>query len=81
MKIATIKKLRAYVARYSSLPENTVNNVIEQLGYPLTGSGGIFKELSADLVNCAENGANIGIGNFIYYSDTILFKKKTAPPL
>jgi len=76
MKITTIKKLRAFVTRYSTFPEKTVNNVIKQLGYPLTGSGDIFKELSADLVNCAENGANIGIGNFIYYSDTIPFYKK-----
>jgi hypothetical protein len=76
MKITTIKKLRAYVTCYSSFPEKTVNNVINELGYPLTGSGETLKELSADLVNCAENGANIGIGNFIYYSDTIPFYNK-----
>ena len=76
MKIVTIGKLRDYVSRNSSFPVQTVNNVIEALGYPLTGSGETFKELSADLVNCAENGANIGISGFIYYSETISFFKK-----
>jgi len=45
MKITTIKKLRAFVTRYSTFPDKTVDNVIKQLGYPLTGSGDIFKEL------------------------------------
>jgi hypothetical protein len=76
MKITTIGKLRDYVSRYSSFPERTVNKVIEALGYPLTGSGDTFKELSAELVNCAEYGANIGISGFIYYSETIPFFKK-----
>ena len=76
MKITTIKKLRAYVSHYSSFPEQTVKNVIEALGYPLTGSGDGFKELSGVLVNCAENGANIGIIGFIYYNETIPFFKK-----
>ena len=76
MKIKTIKSLRVYIYNNSSFPERTINNVIKELGYPLTGKGKLFKELSADLVNCAENGANIGIGNFIYYSDTIPFYKK-----
>jgi hypothetical protein len=76
MKIATIQELRVFVSRNSSFPERTVNNVIKELGYPLTGSGGTFKELSADLVNCAEYGADIGIGGFIYYSETVSFFKK-----
>jgi len=80
MKITNIKKLRSYVSHYSSFPESTINNVIKALGYPLTGSGDTFKELSADLVNCAEYGANIGISGFIYYSETIPFytKNRTA---
>jgi hypothetical protein len=75
MKITTIQNLRGYVSRYSTFPERTVNKVIEALGYPLTGTGGIFKELSTEFVNCAEYGADIGISGFIYYSDTIPFFK------
>ena len=78
MKITTIKKLRSYVAEYSSFPEKTVNNVIKQLGYPLTGSGDIFKELSADLVDCAEYGAKIGIPGFGCTSETIPFFVKNC---
>jgi hypothetical protein len=76
MKITTIKHLREYVSHYSSFPERTVNKVIEALGYPLTGSGGTFKELSAELVNCAEHGADGGFSGFIYYNETIPFFKK-----
>jgi len=76
MKIATIGKLRDYVSLNSSFPEKTVNNVIQALGYPLRGSGETFRELSAELVNCAENGANIGISGFIYYCETIYFFRK-----
>jgi len=76
MLINNIKDLRSYVSRNSSFSEKTVNNVIEALGYPLSGTGDTFKELSADLVNCAEYGANIGIGGFIYYCDTIPFFKR-----
>jgi len=76
MKITTIPKLRAYISRYSSFPKKTVKNVIEEIGYPLTGSSDDFKELSGILENCAENGADIGISGFIYYSETIPFFKK-----
>ena len=76
MKIKTIKSLRAYIYSNSSFPERTVNNVIKELGYPLTGKGELFRELSADLVNCAEHGADIGISGFVYYSETIPFFKK-----
>jgi len=76
MKISNIKNLRSYISRNSNLPEKTVNNVIEALGYPLTGSGDTFKELSLELVNCAEHGANIGISGFIYYSETLPFFQK-----
>jgi len=76
MKIKNIKKMRNYIFQNTTFPERTVNNVIKALGYPLTGTGETFKELSADLVNCAEYGANIGISGFIYYSETIPFYKK-----
>jgi len=76
MKINNIQNFRSYISRNSNLPEKTINNIIEALGYPLTGSGDTFKELSAELVNCAEHGANIGISGFIYYSETIPFFQK-----
>jgi len=78
MKITTIKKLRSYVTRYSSFPERTVNNVIKALGYPLTGSGNTFKELSAELVKCAEHGADIHIIGFIFNCETVPFFKKNS---
>ena len=76
MKITNIKNLRSYISENSSFPESTINNVIKALGYPLNGSGDTFKELSLELVNCAEYGANIGISGFIYYSETIPFFQK-----
>jgi hypothetical protein len=76
MKITTIQNLRGYVSRYSTFPERTVNKVIEALGYPLTGSGDILKELSAELVNCAEYGADINISGFISYNETVPFFKE-----
>jgi len=76
MKITNIKKLRNYISENSTLPKSTINNVIKALGYPLSGSGDTFKELSLEMVNCAEYGANIGISGFIYYSETIPFFQK-----
>jgi hypothetical protein len=76
MIITSIQKLRVYVSNNSLFPEKLVNNVIEALGYPLKGSGDILKDLSAELVNCAENGADIGISGFIYYSETVSFFTK-----
>jgi hypothetical protein len=76
MKITNIKNLRSYISENSSFSESTINNVIKALGYPLNGSGDTFKELSLEMVNCAEYGANIGISGFIYYSETIPFFQK-----
>jgi hypothetical protein len=76
MKITTITKLREYISLNSTFPERTVNHVVEALGYPLSGSGDTLKELSAEFVNVAEYGANIGISGFIYYSETIPFFKR-----
>jgi hypothetical protein len=73
MSIATIEKLREYITRNSTFPERTVNNVIEALGCPLHGSGGIFRELSAEFVYCTEYGADTGFSGFIYYTDTTAF--------
>jgi len=81
MKITNIKNLREYVYKNSTFPECTINNVIKALGYPLTGSGDTFKELSLELVNCAEYGANIGIPGFTYYNETLSFFKKNRPAI
>ena len=76
MKISTIQELRNFLYKNSGFVERTVNNVIKALGYPLQGSGETFRELSSELVNCAEYGADIGIPGFIYYSETIPFFKR-----
>jgi hypothetical protein len=76
MKITTINKLKAYVSLNSYFPKRTVKNVIEELGFPLSGSYDGIRELSGVLVNCAENGAKIGIIGFIDYNETIPFFKK-----
>jgi len=76
MKITTIKKLQAYVSHNSLFSVRTVKNVIEELGFPQTGSTDGFKELSGVLENCAENGAKIGIIGFYNYNETIPFFKK-----
>jgi hypothetical protein len=73
MKVSNIKALRNFIYKNSGFQEVTVNNVIKALGYPLQGSGMVLNELSADFENCAEYGANCGIGGFIYYNDTIAF--------
>jgi hypothetical protein len=75
MKITSIKALRVYITQNSNFSKNTINNVIRALGYPLTGSGEIFSELSTEFENCAEYGANIGIPGFTYCSDTKAFFK------
>jgi hypothetical protein len=76
MKITNIKTLRAYIAANSNFTETTINNVIKTLGFPLKGSKQTFTELSTQLENCAEHGADIGIPGFIYYSETIPFFRK-----
>ena len=75
MKISNIKALRNYLYDNSGFSRRTVNNVISALGYPLQGSGSVFKDLSSEFENCAEHGANVGFGGFIYYNETIAFFK------
>ena len=76
MKITNIRALRAYIADNSNFTETTINNVIKTLGFSLSGSRETFNELSTQLENCAEHGADIGIPGFIYYSETIPFFRK-----
>jgi hypothetical protein len=75
MKIKNIKAMRNYLYENSGFSKRTVNNVISALGFSLNGSGDIVKDLSGEFENCAEHGANVGFGGFIYYSDTIAFYK------
>jgi hypothetical protein len=76
MKITNIQALRNFLYGNSGFAETTVNNVIKALGFPLKGSKQTFNELSTQLENCAEHGADIGIPGFIYYSETIPFFRK-----
>jgi len=76
MYIRTIQGLRNYLYSNSSFTQKTVNSVIKALGFQLHGSKSLFMELSTQLENCAEHGADIGIPGFIYYSDTISFYRK-----
>ena len=73
MTITTIKAMRNYIIKNSGFSVQTVNAVIEALGYSPQGTGDEFKELSAEFENCAENGAYCGFGGFIYYHETIPF--------
>jgi len=70
MVIRTIQGLRSYLYKNSNFTEKTVNIVIKALGYPLQGSWSVFNELSTQLENCAEHGANIGIPGLTYYFET-----------
>ena len=75
MKISNIQTMRTFLYENSGFTKTTVNNVFKALGYPLRGSGELFKELSGKFENCAEYGANVGFCGFIYYSETIAFYK------
>ncbi|MDR0444440.1 MAG: hypothetical protein LBH44_13650, partial [Treponema sp.] len=55
----------------------TINSVIFALGYhPQIRTKEDFIGLSSEFENCAEHGANVGFGGFIYYHETIAFFKK-----
>ena len=76
MSIRTIQGLRLYLHSHSGFVDKTVNNVIKTLGFPLNGSKSMLSELSTQLENCAEYGADIGISGFIYYNETSSFYRK-----
>ena len=75
MKISNNKAMRNYLYENSGFSKKTVNNVISALGYPLHGSGSLFKDLSGLLKNCAERGANCGFSGFCTSDETIAFFK------
>ena len=76
MAVTTIKGLYRVVKQNTGFSGHTVHSVIISLGHCLWGTIEDFKELSDILVNCSNNGANVGFSGFIYYSDTIPFYKK-----
>ena len=73
MQISTIKQFRFYIQENSGFSLATINNLINALGFFNRGSFKALKELSSELENCAQNGANIGICGFSYFSETIPF--------
>jgi hypothetical protein len=74
MLISSISGLQRYVKQNSSFSGRTVNSVIFALGYhPQIRTKEDFIELSDQLRNCAEHGANAGFSGFTYYSETIAF--------
>jgi hypothetical protein len=76
MIITDIKELGYYISRNSGFSLTTVSNVLEALGYSLDDGGEAISEVSADLENCAEHGAECGFSGFIYYNETIAFYKE-----
>ncbi len=73
MNINTIKALRCYLVNNSGFLETTINNVIVVMGFSLNGGSEELKNLSSELEQCAEYGANIGISGFTDYDKTIAF--------
>jgi hypothetical protein len=75
-KIKTISGLIAYVKENSAWQAGTIRNVIQALGYTATGGADSLKDLSCQLVNCAEHGADSGFPGFYSSCDTIAFFRK-----
>jgi hypothetical protein len=77
MKIATIKGLVSYLTNNSAFSNKTIHAVIVALGYRLSHSTKKdFRELSQELKEVSEHGADCGWSGFTYYTDTIAFYKK-----
>jgi len=76
MYISTVRGLYHFVTRNSGFSGRTVHSVILSLGYYKWGTKEDFLELSCDLQNCSNYGANIGFSGFTYYQDTLAFSKK-----
>ncbi len=73
MKISTIEALRNYLVSNSSFSQTIINNVIIAMGYSLNGDEEELKDLSSELEDCAEHGADIGISGFIDHDETVAF--------
>ncbi len=73
MNINTIKALRCYLVNNSGFSQVTINNVIIAMGFSLNGGSEALKNLSTELEQCAEHGADIGISGFNPDDETIAF--------
>lgn len=79
MRIKNIQGFIAYVKDNSTWQAATIRSVIHTLGHDTEGddtaAGGAdsLKDLSSQLVNVAQHGADGGFPGFIYYADTIRF--------
>jgi hypothetical protein len=77
MNITTIQGLVGYLTNNSSFTDKTIHAVIIALGYHTSHSTKKdFMELSRELKEISEHGADCGWSGFTYYSDTIAFYKK-----
>jgi hypothetical protein len=76
MRIKNIQGLIAYVNDNSAWQITTIRNVIHALGYTAAGGAESLKNLSGQLVNVAQHGADGGFPGFIYYSDTVRFFRR-----
>jgi hypothetical protein len=77
MYITTIQGLVSYLTNNSAFSSLTIHAVITALGYnPSHSTKKDFTELSRELTEVSEHGADCGWSGFTYYSDTIAFYKK-----
>jgi hypothetical protein len=74
--IKSIQGFIAYIKSNSVWQAATIRNVIQALGYNAQGGTESLKDLSSQLVNCAQHGAESGFPGFTYYSDTLAFFRK-----
>jgi hypothetical protein len=75
-KIKNIQGLITYVKENSEWQIDTIHHVITALGYRGTGGLESFKNLSANLADCAKHGADGGFPGFTCYSDTLSFFRR-----
>src|SRR5215510_4539462 len=74
MKISSIRGFKSYQNNFSNFTDDTIRNVIIALGFdPVHATREEFKQLSAELENCAKHGADCGFSGFIYENETIPF--------
>lgn len=73
MGVKSIKGLFQILQKYSNFSNRTILNLINNLGFNLSGNVNQFKELSDTLTQCSLKGASAGFTGFSFLSDTIDF--------
>jgi hypothetical protein len=73
MKINNITAMRHYLKENSGFDHSTIKSVVNSLGYISRGSLKVLKELTAEFVICAEQGADKGFSGFSFPQETISF--------